>query len=101
MIKLLDEMKKIPLEKRQAYFYCAIVLFRYPDDPAPIIATGQLEGQINDHISGDQGFGYDPIFFLNHYQKTLGELPFGVKNTLSHRGRAMMGLKLQLNLKDE
>lgn len=78
---------------RQAYFYCVIVLVQYAEDPMPIVATGQCVGEITRTPHGEQGFGYDPIFYSKEYQCTFAELPPTIKNTISHRAQALLKLK--------
>ena len=78
--------------EREAYFYCAIVFLQHCDDPTPVIATARWHGQIVDIAQGDQGFGYDPHFYLPHLQKTSAQLSRAQKNALSHRGQAIAKL---------
>jgi len=94
--KLLHELDNIPDEQRGAYFYCAIVLLRYAKDPAPVIATGQLNGFITRQVSGDGGFGYDPIFYIPSQECTAAQLPLRIKNKISHRAQALKKLRKQL-----
>lgn len=93
---LLEQLKDTPLAKRQAFFYCALVLVQHANDPIPIIACGQLKGVIAAERSGEYGFGYDPIFYLPSQRCTAAELPPEIKNTLSHRARALEQLRQQL-----
>ncbi|OYV48670.1 MAG: non-canonical purine NTP pyrophosphatase, RdgB/HAM1 family [Verrucomicrobia bacterium 21-51-4] len=93
---LLNQMQAIPSERRQAYFYCALVVMGHPNDPTPLIATGRLEGIILDSPRGTNGFGYDPIFYLPTHQCTLAELNPQTKNQLSHRASACQQLHKQL-----
>ena len=93
---LLHELKDTPKAARQAYFYCAIAIFRYPEDPTPIIATGDLHGLITNKPSGQQGFGYDPIFYLPQFKCTMAELSLDEKNQISHRSQALLAAELQL-----
>ena len=79
----------------KAFFYCAIVLIEYGDDPTPLFGTGSLEGEIVFTPKGSYGFGYDPIFYLPEYECTLAELSLTIKNTLSHRARALQALAEQ------
>ncbi|HVT62243.1 MAG TPA: RdgB/HAM1 family non-canonical purine NTP pyrophosphatase [Legionellaceae bacterium] len=91
--KVLTLMDNIEESSRQAYFYCAIALVRYPDDPTPILATGRLDGQILRTPLGTKGFGYDPIFFLPSLEKTLAECSTEEKNKWSHRAQALTVLQ--------
>lgn len=90
--KVLQFMEQVETSKRHAYFYCAIALVRYPDDPTPILATGRLDGYITLTPQGDHGFGYDPIFYLPSHAMTLAQLPAEQKNKLSHRAKALQSL---------
>lgn len=87
--KLLLALKDFPIEQRSARFICVLVYLRHADDPCPIIAQGSWEGHIVDHVAGDNGFGYDPIFWVPEQQCTSAQLPPSVKNALSHRGQAL------------
>lgn len=77
---------------RKAHYYCVIVLVRHPDDPQPLIAEGSWHGEIIDTPRGENGFGYDPYFFLPEFGKTGAELDPDHKNAVSHRGKALMML---------
>lgn len=94
--RLLSRLEDYQGEKRKAFFYCAIALLRFADDPTPLIATGQLWGEISLTRRGAHGFGYDPVFYLKEYDCTLAEISANVKNTISHRARALMVLKEKL-----
>ena len=72
-----------------AHFYCALVMLRHPEDPAPLMATGRWNGRILREPRGDGGFGYDPHFLVPEAGCTAAELPAAEKNRLSHRGQAM------------
>jgi XTP/dITP diphosphohydrolase len=74
---------------RKAHYYCVIVLVRHPDDPQPLIAEGSWHGEIIDTPRGENGFGYDPYFFLPEFGKTGAELDPDHKNAISHRGQAL------------
>ncbi|MBA2656708.1 MAG: RdgB/HAM1 family non-canonical purine NTP pyrophosphatase [Tatlockia sp.] len=93
---LLTKLAGIPETERQAYFYCAIVVIRHANDPIPLIATGQWCGTILQKPVGGQGFGYDPIFYLQEQQCTAAQLPQDLKSKLSHRGQALAQLTEQL-----
>ena len=94
--KLLDEMKALQETERDAYFYCVIVLLRNADDPAPVICHGQWSGRILREPVGTQGFGYDPVFYVEQYHCSAAELSVAVKNEISHRGQALKQLKSTL-----
>ena len=74
--------------ERGAYFYCALVYLASADDPTPLIASGRWDGEIVDTPRGDDGFGYDPHFFVPALSKTAAEMTVGEKNEYSHRGTA-------------
>jgi XTP/dITP diphosphohydrolase len=93
---LLEKMSSIPEEFRKAYFYCAIALVSHETDPTPLIATGKFHGRIATSSSGENGFGYDPIFFIDSLQCTAAQLPASIKNTISHRAQALSQLRNQL-----
>jgi len=87
--KLLEELARIERAKRSARFRCVIALAR----EGKLLGTfeGVVEGMIVDPPRGTNGFGYDPIFVLQEFEQTFGELPAEVKNRISHRGRALRG----------
>ncbi len=90
--KLLTEIQSVPDDQRSARFVCIIVLMRHADDPLPIIAEGVWEGRICDRVQGENGFGYDPVFWLPEFQCTSAQLSPEKKNALSHRGQALKKL---------
>jgi len=83
-------------DNRRAHYYCVIVLMRHPDDPEPVIAEGSWAGEIIAEPRGENGFGYDPHFFLQDLGKTAAELDPGEKNLVSHRGKALRRLLAKL-----
>ncbi len=86
--KLLEEMKDVPEEKRQAYFICTMTLVA-PDGQILHTQTGRIDGYIGTSPSGEHGFGYDPLFFIPGLNKTMADMTLKEKNTLSHRARAL------------
>ena len=88
--QLVDVLRNQP--DRRAHYYCVIVLVRHADDPQPIIADGAWHGEIILEPRGEEGFGYDPYFFLPDLGKTGAELPMEQKNRISHRGKALARL---------
>lgn len=84
--KLLNMLKDVPFEKRKAKFIAVVV---YKDSVYEEIFTGELEGYIFYEKRGSFGFGYDPIFYLPQFSKTVGELNFEEKNKISHRKKAI------------
>jgi XTP/dITP diphosphohydrolase len=85
--KLITALANEP--NRKAHYYCVIVLVRHPDDPQPLIAEGNWHGEIIDTPRGENGFGYDPYFWLPEFGKTGAELDPDHKNAISHRGQAL------------
>ncbi|MFD1781084.1 XTP/dITP diphosphatase [Fredinandcohnia salidurans] len=94
--KVLEELKGVPDEKRTARFHCALAL-AIPGEKTEIV-EGTCEGVITDTPVGENGFGYDPIFFVPVKGKTMAELSKDEKNLISHRGNALR--KLDELLKD-
>lgn len=92
--KLLRDLSDI--RQRKAHFHCALVFVRHPEDPAPIICEGRWLGEVVDTPRGDNGFGYDPHFFIPALSKCAAELPPEQKNRLSHRGLAVSQLVKRL-----
>ncbi|MGQ4001434.1 XTP/dITP diphosphatase [Francisellaceae bacterium CB299] len=78
--------------QRQARFICALAFLKHENDPAPILATGELNGEITIKEHGEDGFGYDPIFFVPHLNKTLAQISSDTKNQISHRAIALSKL---------
>jgi XTP/dITP diphosphohydrolase len=94
--KLLIDMQDIPMEQRGARFICLMVYLRHAEDPTPIIAQGVWEGSILMQAAGENGFGYDPVFRVADYQCTSAQLTPELKNSLSHRAKALRILSQQL-----
>ena len=91
---LLEKMKDVPDEKRTARFVSAITLMFTDGDV--VTARGTCEGKIAKAPSGRNGFGYDPVFYVEQYGKTFAELTAEQKNLISHRGNALSELQKQL-----
>lgn len=96
--KLLAELADVPKEKRQAKFVSCIVLLQHPTDPSPIIAEGECHGVIGFEEKGENGFGYDSLFFSPEQGCTFAELETTEKKKISHRARALQKLKAKLSL---
>lgn len=92
LLKLLDSMEGVKNEQRTARFVCVLVFMRHVNDPLPIIAQGLWEGFILPQPVGENGFGYDPIFWVPTHQKASAELSAKVKNSISHRAQALAQL---------
>jgi XTP/dITP diphosphohydrolase len=90
---LLEHMSHLADDERDAYFYCAIVVIQHAKDPMPLIATGLIHGKILSSLQGTGGFGYDPLFYIPDYQCTMAELSPSIKNTISHRAKALLQLR--------
>lgn len=91
---LIERLKGVPEEKRTARFVCAIAAV-FPDG-GTVIRRGVIEGKIGYEERGANGFGYDPIFYLPDMSRTTAELSPEEKNAVSHRGRALEAIKLDL-----
>lgn len=85
--RLVKELREIPLNQRQGHFHCCIAL-AWPDGRCETV-EGRVDGLIIDQQRGTHGFGYDPLFMVPEYGKTMAELPADIKNRISHRGRAL------------
>lgn len=96
---LLDRLEGVPDEKRTARFVCAIAA-AFPDGTTEVL-RGTMEGIIGYEIVGENGFGYDPIFYLPEYRCTSAELPPEKKNELSHRGEGLRRMRKILEEKAE
>ncbi len=83
---LLSRMKDVPPEKRSARFRCVISVATPAGDVG--ICTGECRGFITLEPKGEHGFGYDPVFYLPEFGKTMAELPPELKNQISHRAKA-------------
>lgn len=88
---LLDRLAGVPDYKRTARFVCAVAA-TFPDGSTEVV-RGTIEGIIGHEIIGENGFGYDPIFYLPEYGCTTAQLSPEKKNELSHRGRALRAMR--------
>jgi XTP/dITP diphosphohydrolase len=90
-LKLLGLLHDLPMQKRTARFSCVIAVAT----PCGELHTaeGTCEGLVGYDMRGEKGFGYDPLFYLPEYDKTFAELELDLKNTISHRGRALAGVR--------
>lgn len=95
--KLLNELNGVKTEDRTARFQCVLVYLEHPADPTPIVCQGSWEGVILEAPTGDQGFGYDPLFWVPSKQCSSAELDRDEKNRLSHRGKALSELIKRLS----
>lgn len=90
--KLLATLENVPETERSARFQCIVVYLRHAQDAAPLICRGTWRGRILRAARGDNGFGYDPVFFVPSFECAAAELPPSIKNKISHRGRALRQL---------
>ena len=97
LLKLINEVKCLPENNRTARFVCCMVYLRNANDPAPVITEGIWEGIAITEPRGENGFGYDPMFYVPTHHCTSAELPSDVKNKLSHRGQALRFLLKKLS----
>jgi XTP/dITP diphosphohydrolase len=87
--RILGEMEGLPAERRWARFVCVIAIAE-PEAEGVKLCKGEVGGLIGLEPAGDKGFGYDPLFYVPPRAMTMAELPEGVKDIISHRGRAAM-----------
>ncbi len=92
--KLLKELEGVPFEERTAYFKTVIAIIK--EDGEIKIITGLCNGKIGFELRGNEGFGYDPLFIVEGYDKTFAELGENIKNKISHRAKALEKLKIEL-----
>jgi len=90
--KLLEDMRDIPADRRQAHFHCTLVYLEHAEDPAPLICEGIWQGMILQAPTGLHGFGYDPVFYDVNEKASAAELDSTRKNEISHRGKALRAL---------
>ncbi|MFT6624570.1 MAG: XTP/dITP diphosphohydrolase [Cycloclasticus sp.] len=95
--KLLRELENVPEGLRTARFHCVMVFIAHANDPAPLIGHGIWQGQISLKQTGENGFGYDPVFYIPEQGCTSAELETGIKNQISHRAQALSRLMPQIS----
>ncbi len=93
-LKLLRELKKVPLKKRQARYRCCAALV--DADGIVEVVSGSCSGMITTKHFGKNGFGYDPLFLIPKYHQTFGQLPAEIKAKISHRAKALKKLRKAL-----
>jgi XTP/dITP diphosphohydrolase len=86
--RLLQELGDLPEVQRTARFQCVLVYMRHALDPTPLVCQASWEGFILFEPKGDQGFGYDPLFYVPDHQCSSAQLPRETKNRISHRAKA-------------
>ena len=87
--KILEEMRDVDEDDRTAAYHCVLALVEYEDDPVPLICHGIWEGSILFEPRGNNGFGYDPIFYVPTHRCSAAELTTTEKNSISHRGQVV------------
>jgi len=92
--KLLREMDGVPMSKRGARFRCVIAVVS--PDKRELLTEGSCKGRIGLREKGRKGFGYDPLFILPNYGKTMAELSLKEKNRMSHRGKALKKIRKRI-----
>jgi non-canonical purine NTP pyrophosphatase (RdgB/HAM1 family) len=90
--KLIEDIKPLKEDERHARFVCVMVYLRHEEDPTPIITQGIWDGIVITEPRGENGFGYDPLFYVPTHDCVSAELTPEVKNQLSHRGQALRSL---------
>ena len=90
--KLLKALDGVPSAERTARFRCCIVMLQHAADPSPVIAEGYWDGQILEQLTGTEGFGYDPLFYVPTHKMSAAQMDSAEKNRISHRGQALQGL---------
>ncbi|APH14877.1 non-canonical purine NTP pyrophosphatase, RdgB/HAM1 family [Clostridium sporogenes] len=92
--KLLRELDGKKVEERKAKFVCSIVFIIDKDNVIKV--QGEINGIIGEKEIGEDGFGYDPLFYIPEYKKTFAQMDSQTKNSISHRGKALKILKCEL-----
>jgi len=89
---LLEKLDGVPELERTARFHCVLAYMRHKDDPTPQVFHGVWEGRILTSTEGQEGFGYDPLFYVPECACSAASLPKEIKNQISHRGKALKQL---------
>lgn len=89
---LLEKLAGVPELQRTARFHCVLAYMRHKDDPTPQVFHGIWEGRILTSTEGQEGFGYDPLFYVPECACSAASLPKEIKNQISHRGKALKQL---------
>ncbi|MDD5114172.1 MAG: RdgB/HAM1 family non-canonical purine NTP pyrophosphatase [Methylobacter sp.] len=97
--KVIQALDGVPDAERTARFVCVMVFMQHAEDPLPVIAQGVWEGRVLHQPKGENGFGYDPIFWVPELDCAAAELSAEAKNALSHRGKALKTLAALISLK--
>lgn len=91
MDRLLDELSGVPTSMRTARFVCVLALVR--PDGEELFTRGECEGRILEERRGTGGFGYDPVFLPDGFDRSMAEFTLGEKNAISHRGKALAAMR--------
>ena len=94
--KLLRALQAVPEARRNARFRCVMVYMRHENDPSPLICEGSWEGRIALGKQGENGFGYDPVFYVPTHGCSAAQLSAEQKNAISHRGQALRAMAEKL-----
>lgn len=89
LAKLLSNLEGVDNSERGARFQCLLVFMEHEKDPTPVICQGTWEGSILHQPKGENGFGYDPVFYVPTHDCSSAELEPSVKKHISHRGQAL------------
>jgi XTP/dITP diphosphohydrolase len=87
--RLLRDLEGVAPPQRSARYHCALVYLRHWQDPNPLICQASWEGRILETAAGDGGFGYDPLFYIPDLNCSAAQLTPAIKNSISHRGKAL------------
>lgn len=93
--KLLNMLSNVPFEKRTARYVCAIAV-AFPDGKS-FVVKDTCEGYVDFKCKGDNGFGYDPLFYISDYDMTMAEISMEIKNRISHRAKALKKMSEELS----
>lgn len=93
---LLHKLQGVDAAHRTARYQCVLVFMQHTADPTPIICQGSWEGRILFEGQGDNGFGYDPLFYVPEFDCASAQLEKTLKNKISHRGKALQALLTEL-----
>lgn len=97
--KLLSELEQVSEADRSARFLCVIVFLRHASDPMPLICAGTWEGRVLFSETGENGFGYDSLFYVPTHDCASAQLSAEIKNSISHRGQALRALMRRWNFR--
>ena len=92
-------MAGIAYEQRSARFQCVLAYMRHENDPTPLVCQASWEGFILEDARGENGFGYDPLFYVPEHNCSSAQLPKELKNKISHRAKALQLLLAALTEK--